>query len=146
MTVGRGSSAMVSRDCCSRHLLNDSRPLACVVNSTAAFPVRSPVEPLRRFFRTPKGLLIAVLALLAGIAAYGSGLVLVVPGLAGAVAVAMAIDAPILRYRDGKWSFPSGALLTGMIVAMVLSPHEPWHVAAITAAVGVLSKYVVRTR
>ncbi len=108
--------------------------------------MRSPVEPVRRFFRTPKGLLIAVLALLAGIAAFGSGLALVAPGLAGAVAVAMAIDAPILRYRDGEWSFPSGALLTGLIVAMVLSPHEPWHVAAITSAVGVLSKYVVRTR
>ena len=29
---------------------------------------------------------------------------------------------------------------------MLLSPHEPWHVVAITAAVGVASKYLVRTR
>jgi Na+-translocating ferredoxin:NAD+ oxidoreductase RnfD subunit len=29
---------------------------------------------------------------------------------------------------------------------MILSPHEPWYVAAITAAVGVLSKYAVRVR
>src|SRR6185436_11520855 len=37
-------------------------------------------------------------------------------------------------------------LLTGLIVAMILSPHEPWHVTAITSAVGVVSKYLVRVR
>ena len=116
------------------------------MNSFAAMPMRSPLDTVRRFFRTPKGLLIAVLALLAAIAAFGSGIALVTPGLAGAIAVAMAIDAPILRFRDGVWSFPSGALLTGLLVAMVLSPQGPWHVAAVTSAVGVLSKYVVRTR
>ena len=58
----------------------------------------------------------------------------------------MLVDAPILRVRNGAWEFPSGALLTGLIVAMVLSPHEPWHIAVITAAIGVASKYVLRTR
>jgi Na+-translocating ferredoxin:NAD+ oxidoreductase RnfD subunit len=37
-------------------------------------------------------------------------------------------------------------LLTGLIVAMILSPHESWKVAAMTTAIGVLSKYVARTR
>ena len=45
----------------------------------------------------------------------------------------MLVDAPILRYREGAWVFPDGALLPGLIVAMVLSPMEPWYVAAITA-------------
>jgi Na+-translocating ferredoxin:NAD+ oxidoreductase RnfD subunit len=33
-----------------------------------------------------------------------------------------------------------------LIVAMILSPREPWYVTAVTASVGVLSKYVVRAR
>ncbi len=58
----------------------------------------------------------------------------------------MAVDAPILRWRSRghAWEFPSGALLTGALVAMVLSPAEPWWVAAITSAIAVLSKYVCR--
>ena len=100
----------------------------------------------QRFFRTPKGLLLIVLAVLLGVAAPLTGLARVLPGLLTASLVAMAIDAPILRWRIGSWAFPSGALLTGLIVAMVLSPHQPWYVTATTAAVGILSKYVVRTR
>ena len=101
---------------------------------------------MKRFFRTPKGLLIIVLTLLTPIAAWHSGVALVLPGVLAASIAAMAVDGPILRWRDGAWTFPSGALLTGMLVAMVLSPHEPWYIAGVTAVVGVLSKYAVRTR
>ena len=101
---------------------------------------------MKRFFRTPKGLLVLVLTLLTPIAAWHSGVALVLPGVLAASIAAMAVDAPILRWRDGAWTFPSGALLTGMLVAMVLSPHEPWYIAGVTAVVGVLSKYAVRTR
>jgi Na+-translocating ferredoxin:NAD+ oxidoreductase RnfD subunit len=101
---------------------------------------------MARFFRTPKGLLTIVLAILTAIAAPGDGLRHVAPGLAGAVLAAMLVDAPILRLRGKAWVFPSGALLTGWIVALVLSAQEPWYVTAVTAVVGVVSKYVVRTR
>ena len=62
-----------------------------------------------------------------------------------ACAAAMIVDAPILRWRTGAWEFPSGALLTGALVAMVLSADEPWTVVAITAVIGVISKYIART-
>jgi enediyne biosynthesis protein E5 len=104
------------------------------------------VSALRRFFRTPKGLLIIVLAILTALASLGEGIKLVTPGLAGAVAVAAAIDTLILRKNRNAWEFPSGAVLTGLIVAMVLSPQEPWYVAACTSAVAVLSKYAFRIR
>lgn len=115
-----------------------------------AFPVAEPHAPpragaLRRFFRTPKGLLTLVLSGLLVVAAAGAGVTLVAPGVLAAVVAAMLVDLPILRARDGAWTFPDGALLTGLIVAMVLSPHEPWYIAAVTSAVGVASKYVVRT-
>jgi len=99
---------------------------------------------MKRFFRTPKGILIVVLAILAITAALGSGLTLVAPVVFGGILGAVIVDAPILRYREGEWIVPDGAILTGLIVAMVLSPHEPWYVAAITAAIGVLSKYLIR--
>ena len=101
---------------------------------------------LVRFFRTPKGLLTIVLVLLAALAAPVEGIGRVWPGLLAASVAAMAVDAPILRFRNGEWEFPSGALLTGLIVAMVLSPMEPWHIPAITAAIAVASKYLARTR
>lgn len=101
---------------------------------------------MRRFFRTPKGLLLLVLGALVLLAAPAEGWRLVWPGVAAAAVAAMALDAPILRWREGAWVFPSGALLTGLIVAMILTPHEPWIVAAATAAFAVVSKYLVRTR
>jgi Na+-translocating ferredoxin:NAD+ oxidoreductase RnfD subunit len=99
---------------------------------------------VRQFFRTPKGLLIVILLVLLVPAAWSEGIALVAPGLAGAAGTGMLLDVAILRLRERKWVFPDGALLTGLIVAMILSPHEPWYVAAITSAIGVVSKYLFR--
>lgn len=101
---------------------------------------------MRRFFRTPKGLLILILGALVLVAAPEQGWRVAWPGLLAATMTAMVIDAPILRWREGEWVFPSGALLTGLIIAMVLSVHVPWFVGAAASAIGILSKYVARTR
>jgi hypothetical protein len=77
------------------------------------------VSALRRFFRTPKGLLIIVLAVLATLASLGEGIKLVAPGLAGAIAVEAAIDALILWRKRHTWEIPSGAVLTGLIFAVL---------------------------
>jgi len=100
---------------------------------------------MQRFFRTPKGLLTLVLAALAAAAATREG-VGAARLLTAGIAPAMLIDATILWRRNGSWEFPSGALLTGAIVSMVLSTAEPWHVAALSAVIGVLTKYIARTR
>src|SRR6202521_1753992 len=113
------------------------RPEGCVVDAKSA---------IRQFFRTPKGLLIIVLAILVALAAPSEGIKLVAPGLASAVIVAGLIDLVVLRRMRNAWEFPSGAVLTGLLVAMVLTPHEPWYVAACTSAVAIASKYIVRTR
>jgi Na+-translocating ferredoxin:NAD+ oxidoreductase RnfD subunit len=98
------------------------------------------------FLGTPKGLVTVVLAALAGVAVPFEGQGNVWPNVSAAVLAAMALDAPILRWRGGAWVFPSGALVTGLLVAMLLSAFEPWPVAAWTSVVAVLSKYLVRTR
>jgi Na+-translocating ferredoxin:NAD+ oxidoreductase RnfD subunit len=99
-----------------------------------------------RFFQTPKGLLIIVLLILVALAAPREGIGLVAPGLLAAVIVAGTIDVLLLRRLREAWEFPSGAILTGLIVAMVLTPHEPWYVAACTSAAAIASKYIARTR
>jgi len=99
-----------------------------------------------RFFRTPKGVLTIVLGILLAWAVPAAGVRAVMPGLLVATAAAMLLDLVILRIRGGRWEFPSGALLTALIAVMVLSPQEPWHVAAITAVIGVASKYAFRVR
>ena len=101
---------------------------------------------VKRFFRTPKGVLVIVLAILVVIASIGEGVKLVAPSLLGASLAAMLADVVILKVQKKKWIFPDGALLTGLIVAMILSPHEPWYVAAITSVIAVVSKYVFRVR
>ncbi len=101
---------------------------------------------LVRYSRTPKGLVLIILLILVVIAAAREGVGLVAPGLAGATGAAMLLDAPILRLREEEWLFPDGALITGLIVAMILSPHERWYVAPVTSVLAVLSKYVFRGR
>ena len=101
---------------------------------------------LRRFFRTPKGLLTIALALLTGVAAPGQGLELVSVVLAAGIIPAAMLDLFLIRWRRHRWEFPDGALLTGWLVAMVLSAHEQWWVVAITAALAVVSKHVFKTR
>jgi Na+-translocating ferredoxin:NAD+ oxidoreductase RnfD subunit len=68
------------------------------------------------------------------------------PGLLSSLAAAGVLDALILRAREGRWTFPDGAILSALFVTMVLSPHEPWYVAAVTTLIAVASKYLVRGR
>jgi hypothetical protein len=106
----------------------------------------SKTQAVLKFFRTPKGLMTAVLVVLVMIAAPQAGLKQVWPGLLSAIVAGGLLDVVILRMRHPRWEFPSGAILTGMFVAMVLSPFEPWWVAGATTAIAVASKYVIRTK
>ena len=101
---------------------------------------------IRRFFKTPKGLLTLVLVALVAGSAPAQGFGKVAPALAGALIVAGLMDAMILRAMRPRWEFPGGAVLTALIVAMVLSAQEPWPIAAVTSAIAILSKYLFRSR
>ena len=101
---------------------------------------------IRRFFKTPKGLLTLIFAIFIAIAAPGQGLRVVAPGLLAAMAAAGLVDTLILRVRKNLWEFPSGAVLTAMIVAMVLRAQEPWYVTTVTSVAAVVSKYIFRSR
>jgi Na+-translocating ferredoxin:NAD+ oxidoreductase RnfD subunit len=104
------------------------------------------VRKLVHFLKSPKGLLTILLAVLAAIAAPGEGAGVVMRNLCAAALAAGSVDLVILRLRKGHWEYPSGAVLTAMIVAMVMRAQEPWIVPVITSVLAVLSKYVLRTR
>ena len=98
-----------------------------------------------KFFKTPKGLLILILLGLIAISAPGQGLRMVVIGLGTASAAAGLTDLVILRLRKKVWEFPSGAVLSALIVGMVLRAQEPWYVVTLTSVAAVLSKYIFRS-
>lgn len=108
--------------------------------------IESAFLPLRRFFRTPKGLLLVVLALLAAVAATHEGVRLILPGVFGAMLAAALLDVGLARILRDAWFFPSGALLSGLIVALIVAPTESPRVAAVTAMLAVNSKYLFRAR
>jgi Na+-translocating ferredoxin:NAD+ oxidoreductase RnfD subunit len=100
----------------------------------------------KKFFKTPKGLLTIILVVPLALAAPHEGIRMVAPGLFGAVIAAGVVDLLILRRRKNIWEFPSGAVLTALIVAMVLRAQEPWYVTTITSVAAILSKYIFRSR
>jgi Na+-translocating ferredoxin:NAD+ oxidoreductase RnfD subunit len=101
---------------------------------------------IRFFFKTSKGQLTLVLAALIAIAAPHEGARLAASQLGIAMLAAGGLDAVILRLRHTRWQFPSGAVLTAMIVGMVVSVQTPWYVVTVSSVVGVAAKYVIRTR
>ena len=101
---------------------------------------------MKRFFKTPKGILTLIFAALIVIAAPHEGWHRLMPQMHAAILAAGLVDMLILRYRHGRWEFPSGAVLTAMIVMMVISPFGPWWVPAVVSAAAVASKYVLRYR
>jgi Na+-translocating ferredoxin:NAD+ oxidoreductase RnfD subunit len=94
------------------------------------------VARLTRFLRTPKGWLTLVFLPLLGVAGAALGWSAVLPHVAGAVAGACLADLALVRAKHGAWSWPSSALLSGLIVAFVLGLETPF---AVTLAVGALS-------
>jgi hypothetical protein len=75
------------------------------------------LQSVRRFFKTPKGLLLLILSVLTAVAAPHEGPATLAPGLASAVLAAGLVDAVLLRTRRRAWSFPDGAVLSALFVA-----------------------------
>lgn len=106
---------------------------------------RAPLRSAVNFFRTPKGTVLWVLALLLTVAGWHTASQ-VVPEVAAAVLAAAGVDLAIAWVKEDRLGLPDGAILSGLIVAAIVAPTSPWYVAPATAAVAVASKHAVRTR
>lgn len=103
-------------------------------------------RPLRRAVRSPKGNLLIVLGALAFVAAYVAGDSVVLPNIMNAVGAAALTDIVVQRHERKLWIFPSAGILTGLIVALVLSPYDSLMIAPATAVLAVCSKHLFRAR
>ncbi len=103
-------------------------------------------EAIRRYFRTPKGLMTLVLLGLLALAAPGAGIGVAAPALLAAVVTATLLDGLLIKLTRGAIEFPSGALLSALFLGLLLDPYTPWYVAAATAALAINAKYLFHTR
>jgi Na+-translocating ferredoxin:NAD+ oxidoreductase RnfD subunit len=113
--------------------------------SMAALAQPISVRPVARFFRTPKGLLLLLFGALLLFAMAATEPSTVLPGLLVGAGVAAAVDMSLARWRRAGWILPDGAVITGLIIAMVLRPQEPLYVVALTSAMAIGSKYLLRS-
>ncbi|HEU0167431.1 MAG TPA: RnfABCDGE type electron transport complex subunit D [Chloroflexota bacterium] len=99
------------------------------------------MNQLKSYVRTPKGMLVVALAALTGIAyAVDGAPALLRIGLAAGAAVVVDL---LFKSIKAKRELPDSALLTGFIVAMVLSPTVPLGVPILAAALAVTSKHLL---
>lgn len=95
---------------------------------------------------SPKGTLLVLFAGITTIAVLTQGVSQALPGVLIATATAALLDVTIVAFRKDKLEFPDGAILTGLIIALVLRPQEPWSVEVTASALAIAAKHVLRTR
>jgi Na+-translocating ferredoxin:NAD+ oxidoreductase RnfD subunit len=108
-------------------------------------PERTPLQTLYRFVRTPKGTLLWILLVYVALALIG-GRQHPLPDVIAAVVGAVAAEMAMSRLRDRRFAFPSGALITALIVSLVLAWQTPAYVPLLTGVAAVVGKHVIRTR
>lgn len=104
------------------------------------------LRPLKRALRSPKGNLMLVLGLVAMLAVYVAGPSLVLPRVMDAVGAAALTDMAIQRIERRIWVFPTAGILSGLIVALILSPYDSLIIAPATAVLAIASKHMFRAR
>jgi len=104
---------------------------------------RPPALPV--FLRTPKGQVLGIFLLLVGIAAPAEGGLAPLANVCVAIAAACLVDVVYSYWECRRWINPTSALLSGMIVAVILGPQEPWQVVAWVAGFSSVSKHVFAT-
>lgn len=98
---------------------------------------------IKQWIKSPKGyvaIAISAYLLIASIA--GHDMAGIMNGLA-AVGAAVAMDIPFGLIRQRKRMLPDGALITGLLIALVLSTTTSWYVVAATSAIAIVSKHLL---
>jgi enediyne biosynthesis protein E5 len=99
-----------------------------------------------RILRTPKSSLTLVFLPLLLLSGASTGWPLVIPHVLAALAGASLLELLIVGIGRRRLIWPSGALLSGLIVAFVLGPLEPHWVTFTVAALATVSKHVIASK
>jgi len=100
---------------------------------------------MKKFLRTPKGTLTAIFAVLVMMAGTATGWSLVAPHLLVAILGACGVELLASVLTGKKLSWPTSALLSGAIVAIILTPDTPLIQTLWIAGLASASKYLVAT-
>jgi Na+-transporting NADH:ubiquinone oxidoreductase subunit NqrB len=101
---------------------------------------------VNKFLRTPKGTLTAIFVGLLAIAGTATGWSVVAPHLLAAIVGACGLELLVGAFVYRKLTWPTSALLSGTIVAIVLAPETPLVETLWIAALATASKYLITTR
>jgi Na+-translocating ferredoxin:NAD+ oxidoreductase RnfD subunit len=93
--------------------------------------------------RTPKGQLLLIFAILLAIASPSEGGLALAPHVIAAVGAACAVDVAYTFWETRRWIVPTSALLSGLIVAFVVGPQEPWLVLVWIGGFASVTKHVL---
>lgn len=99
----------------------------------------------RHVLRSPKGYMLVLIGAIVALGSAGTGFDVTMPGVAAGAVAAVGTDTLLRVALRRAPEFPSGALLTGFVAALVLDPYAPAYVPAVAAAIGVASKYLIRS-
>lgn len=104
-----------------------------------------PSRPLKAYIRTPKRYAIVTLLFSLLIGSLHTGFLSGITTVATTIGTAMLLDTLISRliWKNKKQTFPDGALLTGLIIGLVLSPATSFAISVFTAAAAILSKHFI---
>ncbi|WP_314590050.1 RnfABCDGE type electron transport complex subunit D [Paenibacillus terrigena] len=98
------------------------------------------------FFGTPKGILLIVLVGLAAIVSTATASYHGLVNIAIAAATSTLLDYAIIRIQRRKQLVLSGALLTGIIIGLIVSPATSWPIVFLAAVIAIVSKHVITIR
>lgn len=104
------------------------------------------LKRLKRGVRSPKGNLLLILGALAVVAVGVQDSSRALPSVMYTVLAAATADIAIQRIGRRMWVFPTAGILSGLIVAMVLSPYESAIIAPVAAVLAITSKHLFRAR
>ena len=104
------------------------------------------LKRVKRAIRSPKGNLLIVLATVTAAALATQDSSRAIPMVINAVGAATLADIVIQRIERGLWVFPTAGILSGLIVALLLSPYDAGMIAPATAVLAITSKHLFRAR
>ena len=101
---------------------------------------------MKQFLRTPKGTLVVTFAGLFALASSAVGWSQTAAHMLAVVLGASLIELAVARLDGKPLSWPSSAVLSGIIVGFVLSPSTPHVVTAAVAVLAILGKHLLATQ